>query len=229
MRMPDADASSAVLADTFGEYHHAALRAAPPATAIASEFGARQQSLRTAEAARQAASRAAVAAEALKEQAEGEAEDVLREVEGMLLVACKKQRNQDPYRQVFPDNLLGAVRPRGAAQVVEARRVAGLIGPTNGAPLAKVPASLGPVAVRLRAAADALERAEASDRAAELALEAAFATELAERRRWREQYRKDEGLLIAIFPDNLRKVEKFFKDGRRTKKSASSGATASPG
>jgi len=54
--------------------------------------------------------------------------------------------------------------------------------------------------------------------AAEKTLAQAMALELTERRQWYAQYRKDEGLLIAVYPTTKPFVDTFFKSPRKTKK-----------
>ena len=229
MRMPSEESSSEVLLETLGEYHLAALGAEPQAAGLVADFTARQQALRDALAARQGAARAAMGAEALKVRAEENLENALREIELALFAVVEKKRQRDPYKRIFPDNLLGAIKPAGLAQVAEARRVADLVAPATGSAVAGVPATLGPVAARLRQAADELERTVAADSAAERALQTAFANELAERRRWREQYRKDFGMLSALFYENPRKVTTFFRsDNKKAKAAKGNGAAEQP-
>jgi hypothetical protein len=229
MQMPSEGTSSEVLLDSYGEYHLAALGAEPRAASLRADFAARQQALRDALAARQAAGRSAQAAEALKVRAEQNLEDVLREFELGLLAAVGKRRERDPYKRVFPKNLLGALEPVGLAQVAEARRIADLLAPATGSPIEGVPPTLAPVVARLRQAADELERTVAADVAAERAYQTAFANELAERRRWREQYRKNHGLLLAMFADTPRKADTFFRREKTRKKvKAGSGAPVQP-
>lgn len=228
MRMPSEDSSSEVLLESLGEYHLAALGAEPQAASLVPDFTARQQALRDALSARQGASRAAMGAEALKVRAEENLENVLREVELALFAAVEKKRQRDPYKRIFPANLLGALKPAGLAQVAEARRVADLVAPATGTAVDGVPATLAPTAARLRQAADELERTVAADSAAERAYQTAFANELAERRRWREQYRKDFGLLSAMFYETPRRVTTFFKSERTMKKAKGNGAAVQP-
>ena len=217
MRMPSEDSSSEVLLESLGEYHLAALGAEPQAASLRPDF-----------AARQGAARAAMGAEALKVRAEENLENALREIELALLAVVEKKRQRDPYKRIFPDNLLGAIKPAGLAQVAEARRVADLVAPATGSAVAGVPATLAPATARLRQAADELERTVAADAAAERALQTAFANELAERRRWREQYRKNEGLLRALFFEAPRKVDTFFRAEKSLKKAKGNGAAAQP-
>ncbi|MBI4705471.1 MAG: hypothetical protein HY744_30620 [Deltaproteobacteria bacterium] len=39
----------------------------------------------------------------------------------------------------------------------------------------------------------------------------AHTVEQVEKRRWRDQYRRDYGSLTALYPDDRRKVETYFK------------------
>lgn len=70
-----------------------------------------------------------------------------------------------------------------------------------GARAAALPGSLELLDVRLAS----LSAAEKT------ALLTAAAAEGIQTRRWRDQYRKDHGLLTALYPNDPRKMESFFK------------------
>jgi hypothetical protein len=172
--------------------------------------------------AREAAERAETAALALKDRAEEDVESIIRTVELSVLAAVDKKRDRDPYRRIFPRNLHGAIAPKGAAQVAEGRRIANLLGPAEGEPLPGLPEEAARYAAELRAACDTLEARVRASEAAAAAVDAAFANELAERRRWHAQYRKDAGLLTALFPNDARLVDSFFRKPSRKRKKATS-------
>lgn len=219
MEMPPESASSDVLLDTYGVHHEAMLAADPRTSLVHADFAPRQEDLRTAMEAREAAERALVAAEALRARAEIDVETIIRKIDLSLLGAVNKKRDADPYRRVLPANLEGALRPVGAAQAAEGVRIADLVAPPEGtAPVPGLPGEAPPLGVELRAACVILdERSKAAERAAQ-ALDAAFLTELSERRRWREQYRKSHGRLTGIFGTDSRTIESFFKKPARSKK-----------
>lgn len=97
------------------------------------------------------------------------------------------------------------------AQAKEGHRIANLIAPTEGEPLPGLPEHAAVLATELRALCLVLEERVKADEAAEEAVRTAWLNELSERRRWREQYRKDHGLLTALFPTDPRLVDSFFK------------------
>ncbi len=211
MEMPDASASSETLLDTYGEYHLTALGAEPQAEDIEAMFSLRQSALRDALRARESAERLAQQMEALKVRAETEVENKIREIELMVLGVVNKKRDLDPYAIIFPKKLTGALKPSGAAQAKEGHRIANLIAPTEGDPVAGLPGHAEGLGIELRALCVVLEERVKADEAAEEAVKTAWLNELSERRRWREQYRKDHGLLTALFPLEPRMVESFFK------------------
>ena len=223
MEMPHEKASSDVLLDDFGEFHASALGAEPRAEILAVEFGRRQSALRAALAAREAAERTAQATEALKVRAEIDVENKIRELELSVLGSVNKKRDRDPYRRMYPKNLEGALQPIGAAQVTEGNRIANLAAPQPGTPAAESPLEgLPDDAARLGTELRGLcvildQRVKAADAAAE-AVALAFAVELSERRRWREQYRKDHGVLTGLMPSDPRTVESFFRKPPKRKK-----------
>lgn len=221
--MPHENASSDVLLDEFGEFHASALGAEPRAAGIAAEFGARQSALRAALGAREAAERAAQATEALKVRAEIDVEKKIREIENSVLGKVERKRDRDPYRRMFPKNLEGAIEPVGAAQVAEGIRIANLAAPLPGTPAAESPLEGLPddvprLGAELRALCEILDQRVKADDAAAEAVALAFAAELSERRRWREQYRKDHGVLTGIMPSDPRTVESFFRKPPKRKK-----------
>jgi len=68
---------------------------------------------------------------------------------------------------------------------------------------------------RLATALD--ERCDAVE-AADRVVDAAVATERTGQGKWRAQYRKDHGLLEALFPTDKTRIESFFKALRKSKK-----------
>lgn len=218
--MPKEGASSETLLDSYGEYHLAALGAEPRAEHIAAEFGNRQRSLRRALEARLAAERAAQATEALKIRGEADVEAKIRELELFVFAAARKNRKSDLYLRFFPKNLTGAIEPTGAAQVAEAERLANLAAPLPETPpemrVPDLPEGIERIGTELRALCAILRERIAADEAAAKAVAEAFAVELSERRRWREQYRKDHGLLTALMPGDARTVESFFRKPPKT-------------
>jgi len=227
--MPATTAGSETLLDDFGVHHLTMLATDEATKPIHDEFAPLQQTLRELYEARQAAERSLTAAEALSQAAEQTLEEKLRVIEGLLLLAVMKNREADPYKAVFPHGLMGALSPRGRAQIIEAERILALLSPppapAEPAPAEPAPAELKgvPDAVKaqladLQAASETLRvRLNATD-AADAAVVAAMTSELMQRRAWREQYRKDHGLLIALYPNSKRKVEGYFKSKSSRKK-----------
>jgi len=239
MKMPAISAGSEKLLDDYGVHHLTMLATDQAAKAIHDAFLPAQETLRALYDARQAAERALTAAEALSQAAEQSLEDKLRDIEGQLLLAVRKNREADPYKATFPHGLMAALSPRGRAQITEAKRILSLLSPpatpalpapAEPAPVEPAPAEPAPAVLQgvpdavkalladLHAGIETLRvRLDATD-AADTAAVAAMTSELMQRRVWREQYRKDYGLLIALYPNNKRKVEGYFKSQRAKKK-----------
>jgi hypothetical protein len=213
MEMPQMNSSTETHLDTFGEFHLSALKAEPEAADIATEFEGTQTTLRTTFDARKDADRVVVQVEALVYRGESDLEAAIKQVEGRVLLFINKNRKAEPYVTAFPNGLGGALAPKGKAQSTEARRIVASLGPATGVP-ADVTALL-PEVLRLATALD--DRCDALD-AAEKAALAALALERTELRRWRDQYRKDHGLLTALWPSDKKRVETFFKSAKRKKK-----------
>lgn len=222
MEMPSETAGTDTILDTYGEHHDAALGADPAAAAIAAEFSPRQAALRAALEARFASERALTRLMALGFTCEGDIEECIRNIEGRVLLAVGKDRDEDPYAGAFPGALTGALKYVGKAQSAEFRRIAGLLASDD-----RVPAdarSLLPNGERLACALDSsVDRCDA----AVTALGAALTAEAAERRRWLEQYRKDFGLLTAVYPKNRARVERFFKKPARKPRKGGGGGGGS--
>jgi len=137
----------------------------------------------------------------------------VRQVDGRLLVHVGKNRKSDLYRKIFPQGLVAVTGARiedevRAVKVLEeaiARELAGV----------DFAVELGP---KLRAAREEVEVQLPPYQAALDALAAAWAAELAARHGMRRQYRVVHAELVKLFPDNLRKVNSFFRDvgARRT-------------
>jgi hypothetical protein len=218
MQMPPESAGSDVLIETYGVHLLATLGADPAATDIASAFQARQTALEAAAAGRKASEAATIAAEALALMAEVAVEQVIRKIESRTLEAVKKRRDLDPYARLFPQNLGGALAPQGRAQITEAKRIADLILSPDGTRLVGITEEIAAFAPELRAAMVILVARIDGVELAEAAAVAAFGAELTARRQWREQYRKTEGLLTALYPTDRRRVESFFKGVKKAKK-----------
>lgn len=150
------------------------------------------------------------ASEALAATAEIELEGYVRDIESDLLSAVDKQRKVDPYAACFPNNLTGALKPRGNAQADEAARILALVGKLQGVP----EHTHSRVSATTRAI-DTLRTRVASADTAEAAVSAALTSERMAQRAWRDQYRKTHGLLTALYPRDKRKVEGFFKKVRK--------------
>jgi hypothetical protein len=142
-----------------------------------------------------------------------------------VLLGVGKHRDRDPYASAFPGNLEGALKPKRRAQSTEARRIAGRVGPGSGAP-----ADVAPLVITLLAQADTLDVHVGAAETAQAAETEALGTERVEQRRWRDQYRKDHGLLTARYPSDKRRVESFFKKApRKPKKKGPSGGGSGSG
>jgi hypothetical protein len=212
MEMPKEESSSEALLETFGDFHIPALKGAGSTTqAVLDAFQPRQDGLANALAARKGAAKALAGAEALRIAAEVDVEATLTRLELIMLGSVGKKRDKDPYKTSYPKGVPGAIEPRGAAQAAEATRIADYLAPAQGAAPAGVPAEAAPVIVELRTATTVLSDRVKTETAAQAAYETAWLSELSERRRWREQYRKDHGLLTAIYGNDKKKIESFFK------------------
>lgn len=220
MEMPSSTASSETLLRTFGTFHAAALAAGGDATReVERAFAGSQERLEGALASRLAADAAESRAEALRVAAEVEVEANLATVDGLALLASGRKRAVEPYVRVFPHGLTGAVTPAGHDQLVEGRRVVGELLDTSGALKPGIPAELLAPATALAASLDRFDAALTTEQSAHEATNAAFSAELSARRGWREQYRKDFGVLTALFGGDKKKVESFFKRAPQKKKS----------
>ena len=218
MEMPQASASTDTILDTYGEFHLAGMKAEPEAAEISTDFETSQTTLRTTCDARKAADRVGVQVEALVYRAEIDLEKTLKQIEGRVLLFVDKNRKAEPYVTAFPNGLTGPLAPKGRAQSIEGRRIVGTLGPETGVS-ADVTSLLPNVLTSATALDDRCTALEAADRAAL----AALALERTEVRHWRDQYRKDHGLLTALWPNDKKRVESFFKHVRQTKKKAPSG------
>jgi hypothetical protein len=224
MEMPLVTNSTETHLDTFGDFHLTALKAEPAAATIATGFDVVQTALGDALKVRKAADVVAAECEAILFRAEVNLEDLVKQVEGRALLHVKKNRKAEPYVTAFPKGLGGALAPTGKSQSAEARRIVTSLGPETGVP-ADVTALL-PEVTRLATQLD--EKCDASEAAARAA-HAALAVEKTELRRWREQYRKDHGLLTVLWPTDRKRVESFFKKVKRNKKTTpGSGTTGGP-
>ncbi len=217
MDMPAESAASDVLLDN-GVYTLAALGADRTTTDISAALGAMQQQLVSAASGRSAAEEAATAASALAMAAEVEAEGIIRRIESRVLEVVNKKRGVDPYARLFPGNLDGAISPAGRAQAAAAAHIADLIAPAAGPRLAGVTDEIANLGPELREKTAALLTRIAGLEAAEAAAVAAYGAELTCRRQWREQYRRTQALLTVLYPTDRRKVESFFRPGKRAKK-----------
>jgi hypothetical protein len=224
MEMPQPTSSTETHLDTYGEFHLSALKAEPEAATIATELEACQTTLRTALTARKGAELLVIQLEALELRAETDLEDQVKQVEGHTLLSVKKNRQAEPYITAFPKGLVGALAPRQKGQSAEARRIVSSLGPETGVPAAVT--ALLPEVLRLATLLD--ERCDAVDAALRAAV-AALAIEKTELRRWREQYRKDHGLLTVLWPNDKKRVESFFKKVSRTKPRTAGGTGGAPG
>jgi len=219
MDMPPDSAASDVLIG-YGVFTLAALSADRGAAEIGAALGAAQERLAAAAAGRVAAEQATIAAAALSLAAEVDTENVIRRIEARVLEAVNKKRGLDPYARLFPGNLEGALAPGGRAQATLAGQLADLIAPSAGERLVGVTDEIARFAPELREHNAVLLSRVAGLEAAEAAAVAAYGAELTSRRRWREQYRKTHGLVTAMYASDRRKVESFFKSGKRAKKKA---------
>lgn len=220
MEMPSASSSTERLLE-FGDFHLAKLRGDSRAATIAGEFEPRMNALRASSEGKRAAREAVDAAEAQLFVAEEEVENIIRRIAGILGAAVKRDTKRSPYIDVFPANLEGALMPRSAAQAMEARRIIGAIARLGTTAAASIPPETATVVAQLSEATGALDTKVAAYETASTAAGAAAESELGERRRFREQYRKSFGLLTSVYPDDRKKVEGYFKkDNSRPKKKA---------
>ncbi|MCC6521680.1 MAG: hypothetical protein IT373_03370 [Polyangiaceae bacterium] len=213
MQIPAETTATQTLLDRYGEHLAATLGADKGTAAQATEFEAAQGALRVSLEARLAAERAQQRAEALADSAEVELERLIRQAELAVLGASQKKRDQEPYPSVLPAGLSGALAPRGKAQAAEARRIATALG--SAPAVTPAAASFAPGLVEL---ADKLELATKTVEAAQAAVDAAEALEKQNKRAWRQTYRKIFGSLTALYPDDRRKVEAFFRKGDKKDK-----------
>ena len=219
MEMP-ASEDSEVLTDTYGVFLDARLEAAGPELAHVDEaFGVVQERLEATHDARTGLEKSLVRAEAMRVESETAVEQTLGSIDLSVLAASGRKRTAEPYVATFPKGLTGAIEPRGRAQLAEATRIANHLAPVEGASPAGVTDAIKTEVATLRERLANFERALNAEDAVHTAVLAAFASELAARRAWREQYRKTHGLLTAHFGQDKRKVESFFKAPGKAKKS----------
>ena len=218
MEMPSSE-DSLVLTGTYGVFHAARLEAGKaPLAAIALGFAVEQTRLEGAHAARAALEKSVVRAEAMRVGSETALEALLGSIDLSVLKASGRKRTAEPYVSTFPKGLTGAIAPRGRAQLAEAQRIANHLAPgAADSPAGVTDALHGEVALLREATLD-FGRALDTEEAVSTAVSAAYAQELAARRSWREQYRKDFGLLTALFGVDKRKVESFFKAPGKAKR-----------
>jgi hypothetical protein len=215
MQMPPEGAATETLLDTYGEAHLVAVETEEETAALAPDFEEKQNNLRSALDGRKAAERILVRKDTLVYKSEAKLEGSVKQVEGRALLQVNKDRSAEPYVTSFPNGLLGALKPVGEAQAEEARRIAGCY------PVESAPADIAALIPKLIEQADALVTRCKEAKEAEKALSQAQAIELTARRQWLEQYRKDSGLLIVIYPTDKKMVDSFFKSPRKGKKKPS--------
>ena len=211
MEMPPSE-DSEVLTDNYGLFHVARLEAGKgPLAAILAAFGIVQTRLEGAHDARVALEKSVVRAEAMRVESETTLEQMLRNIDLSVLAASGRKRTAEPYVSTFPKGLTGAIEPRGRAQLAEGVRIANHLVAADGTSPDGVTDGIKAEVATLRENLADFERTLNAEDAVHVALAAAFNSELAARRAWREQYRKDHGLLTAQFGQDKRKVESFFK------------------
>ena len=211
MEMPSSEDSEA-LTDNYGLFHVARLEAGKaPLAAILAAFGIVQTRLEGAHDARVELEKSVVRAEAMRVDSETTLEQTLRAIDLSVLSASGRKRTAEPYVSTFPKGLTGAIEPRGRAQLAEGLRIANHLAPADGSAPEGVTNSIKAEVATLRENLADFERTLNAEDTVHVAVAAAFNSELAARRAWREQYRKDHGLLTAQFGQDKRKVESFFK------------------
>lgn len=229
MQMPASEGSEPLLR-VFGKFHLAAVKAEGAALAeMFREFDAAQTGLQRAFDLRIGLESSQAECEAMRVAAETSVEQTLGKLDLQLLGAVNRRRGDDPYKTAFPDGVTGAIAPRGRAQSAEALRIANYIAPLAGGSPAGIPAESLPLVATLRTQIANFDAALAAETATDEAYAAAFLAELAARRAWREQYRKDFGLLTARFGTDKRKIESFFKKAAKSGKGGAGGAGPAAG
>lgn len=223
MEMPSSE-DSEVMTDSYGVFHDARLEAGGAALApVRSAFAVVQTRLEGSHDARVDLEKSVVRAEALRVESETTVEQTLSTLDLGVLAAAGRKRTAEPYKTAFPNGLTGAVSPRGRAQLAEGIRIANHLVPTVGDSPAGVTDGLKTEVATLREQLADFARTLDAEDAVHAAVATAFLSELAARRAWREQYRKNFGLLTAHFGDDKRRIESFFKKptkSRSTKKEA---------
>ena len=223
MEMPPSE-DSKVLTDVSGVFHLARLEAGGAELApVYAGFTVTQTRLEGSYDARTELEKSLVRAEAMRVASETTLEQTLSTLDLGVLAAAGRKRTSEPYRTTFPNGLTGAVSPRGRAQLAEGLRIANHLVPAAGDSPPAVTDGLKTEVATLRGELADFARTLDAEDAVHAAVATAFLNELAARRAWREQYRKDFGLLTAHFGADKRKIESFFKKptkSRPTKKEA---------
>jgi|GEM_PF-3540833 len=229
MQMPASEGSEPLLR-SYGKYHLATLKAeGAPLAEMTRDFEGVQSGLQRAFDLRVGLESAQAECEAIRVVSETSLEQTLGKLELQLLGTVNRRRSDEPYKTAFPSGVTGAVSPRGRAQSAEALRIANYIAPLAGESPAGIPGESLPLVATLRAQVSTFDAALASEQATDDAYAAAFLAEFAARRAWREQYRKDFGLLTARFGTDKKKIESFFKKASKPGKGSGGGAGPAAG
>jgi len=154
-----------------------------------------------------AAERALVVARAHHDGADDELDEVVTQLEGQVYLHVRKDRKSALYKKLFPNGLVAITAARipdeiAAVKILEAavaRELDGVDFATRLLP-------------ELRAAREEIERQQPLLQTAIDALSRTWAAELAARHDIRRQYRVMFAELIKLFPENIKKVNSFFRD-----------------
>lgn len=191
-----------------GRYHYAALLADPETAHLAPAVKKRLDGLTQAKAATSAAELSRLESQALLDRAEYLHDRGQSTVELLVYGAVQKNRRAAAYHELYPHGLSALVALSGEEQE---RAVGGLL-----TKLAvhhpEVHKQHGKTLAKLAADATAAEKAQKTAATAEAQT---FLDETSARAELYRQLRKNEGALIALFPEDLSRVRLYYRKTSR--------------
>ncbi len=214
MYRPDKTLSSERLIDTFGVYLEAKLSAHPETAGLFATFEKAQLALIAANHRERRAQRAVHLALASRDDADFLMDRLLFKFQLAVRSDANGDRTNAGYKRLFPVPVsdhegLSPVRKLGIVMNLESV----MVGSTD---VPSVKAWMPLMAAQRAKLQEALAVWEKAERAhAEM-----FAAELVERDRWRDTYDAIYADLIKLYPGDRKKVESFFRRGRKPKKAA---------
>lgn len=218
MRMPDNEAKTDVLLDSYGEYLLARLEARKETKELAQLLEGTQEALRKKLETENAMERAVQHAMAARDEADARLDGTIRDFYMAVQKGWTNRQTNPLNLKYFPNGLTAVTLAPLAEEIVLTGRILGLLaGEEN--------AALKAYAPLIQEASNALQQAMAGYDAAVAAAGIAANATRAQGLLWRDIYRKIYGRLLDIYSSNKPYAESFFKKAPKTKKNGGGGTT----